>query len=324
MNSIHLTTRSALLLSLMLFSPIVSVAHDNNTVRYQACSSEQKEGDTCLMTADNVLLRPTQPNVGVMKVQCNYYKFTQKSADQMEKYLNEYDHHIPAIIGPDGNFYLTDHHHISAGLLLTQQQGQQTSWHLRIDVLKTFYNSAQKVSDEDMIKFWQYMVDSNFAYLYDNGQPITWKQLPPSLATMTDDPYRTQAGLQKENSLQGFIKPANNPMFFLEFRWGNLMRSNQILGIRPADIPVCKLSAAADKLWYKEGNSCAQQADLQRAMLQSAYKLITSSDAAVAMLPQCMNSMEGVSELCGYHPNAAYPYSHGVKITEECKIKPDD
>lgn len=88
-----------------------------------------------------------------------------------------------------------------------------------------------------------------------------------------------------------------------------------------SDIPACTLSADQDDLWYKGDGSCAQQADLQSAKLKQAFQLITSADAGQAMVPQCMNSMEGVKKLCGYNKDAGYPYPGGAQIDSECNME---
>ncbi|MCI5159556.1 MAG: hypothetical protein D3906_14220 [Candidatus Electrothrix sp. AUS1_2] len=301
-------------------SPLPSSAEDSKTVSYKKCSSKQEAGDTCLLKPDKV--RPTQANVGVLEVQCKYNKFTEKNGDEMD-YLDDWQHHVPTVIGPDGNFYITDHHHMTAALWLTQKQGQHTGRHLRIDVLKNFYDPdlKQPPTEQQMDSFWDYMEKNNFVYLRNNGSRITWHELPTSISGLTDDPYRSQAGFQKDDSLQGFIKPINNAMFFLEFKWGGLLRDHQVLAERLADIPSCRLSADKDDLWYNGKGSCARQADLQQEKLAQSFRIITSADAGKAMLPQCMNSMEGVNQLCGYNKNAAYPYPDGAEITHKCNIK---
>ena len=310
----------SLLLCATLLLPLTAKAKDDHSITYDPCTPSQNAGTTCLLKASEI--RPTQANVGVMQVQCKYNKFIEKDGPAMGDYLNAYAHHVPAIIGPDGNFYITDHHHMSTALWLTQEQGKHTSWDLRINILETHFSGQKDDSEKTMATFWQYMEDNNFAYLYNNGTPITWQELPTNLAGLTDDPYRSQAGLQKNEGLYGFIKPATNAMFFLEFKWGNLMRSNRILGDSPTAIPACELNVDDNNLWYQpgQGNTCAQQADLQQEQLRAAYNLLTSSCAAAAMVPECMHSMEGVKQLCGYNPNPDFP--ENIRITHKCNIKP--
>lgn len=311
---------------MIALGPVPSAAKDDHTVTYSPCAPDQQAGETCLLAADQV--HPTQANVGVIQVQCKYYKFSKKSGDEMGEYLNEWDHHVPAVIGPDGNFYITDHHHLSTALWLVQGKGQHTSWSLRMNVLNTFFDPSKKQppTAEAMNEFWRYMIENNLTYLYDNGDPITWNDLPASVSGLTDDPYRSLAGFQKNDGLEGFIKPITNAMYFLEFKWGGLMRSNQVLGQQPADIPACALNVNDANLWYEggDGNTCAQQASLQTDKLRDAFSLITSPAAGTAMISQCMNSREGVDELCGYNPNAVYPYSNGVRITKKCNVKDAD
>jgi len=294
------------------------LANDTGSVTYSDCKADTGAGDTCLYMPLDV--RPTQANVGAIQVQCKSYKFQEKSGTEMGDYLNEFDHHVPALIGPDGNFYITDHHHMTTALWVTQTKYKQhTSWRLRVDVLESYYGSG-----ETMDQFWAYMVSNNFAYLYNNGEPITWEQLPTNVAGLTDDPYRSQSGFQKNEGLYGYIKPANNAMFFLEFKWGSLMRDDKVLGIASA-IPAC--SPDGDP-WYTDGTPCASQASLQVNSLEAGYSNVTARAAAPEMLPQCMDSSEGLTEMCGYNPEmkptGKYPYPDGANITKKCNVEAAD
>lgn len=298
---------------LWLTSPIQ--AQDTGTVTYSNCTADTKAGNTCLYMPLDV--SPTQANVGAIQVQCKSYKFQNKSGSEMGDYLNEYDHHVPAIVGPDGKFYITDHHHMTTALWITQTKYQQhTSWRLRVDIMESYYDSGMTMDD-----FWAYMVSNNFAYLYNNGKAITWEQLPTNVAGLTDDPYRSQSGFQKNDGLYGYIKPANNAMFFLEFKWGGLMRDDKVLGDANS-IPACSPDGEP---WYTDGTPCASQATVQVNGLKGGYISVTSRAASPVMQPQCMDSNEGLTEMCGYNPekkpNGKYPYPDGARITKKCNVK---
>lgn len=303
------------ILGAMLWTGTPILAKDSGSVTYSDCTSEAQPGDTCLLKPEK--LYPTQPNVGAIQVQCKTYKYNEKSGTKMGEYLNDFTHHVPAIIGPKGNFYMTDHHHMTTAMWLTQDKyGQHTSWQMRVDVLETFYGSSMSMGE-----FWDYMVKNNFAYLYDNGQPISWQELPASVTGLTDDPYRSQAGFQKNEGLLGFIKPVHNAMFFLEFKWGDLMRQKKVLGASNS-IPPCSPGGAP---WYDGNNPCANQATVQADGLAQGYNVVTAEGAKPVMTPQCMDSSEGLFFMCGYNPkmepSGKYPYPNGAEISKKCNVR---
>ena len=62
-------------------------------------------------------MRPTQGAVGYLEVQLKMQELRERCATPgaLEKYLKS--HPIPAVHGPDGRMYLTDHHHMGLALV---------------------------------------------------------------------------------------------------------------------------------------------------------------------------------------------------------------
>lgn len=50
------------------------------------------------------------------------WRFENMSHSDTDKYL--YDHPIPAVYGPDGKFYITNHHHLVSALIQASMPGQ--------------------------------------------------------------------------------------------------------------------------------------------------------------------------------------------------------
>ncbi|SEM39544.1 hypothetical protein SAMN04487857_101542 [Pseudomonas sp. ok272] len=128
------------------------------------------------------------------------------------------------VVGPAGQLYLTDGHH-SFSTLWEQPSAGPT--------LKMWVRVTDDFSDSpDMATFWTRMEHARKVWLKDShGQAITPAQLPAHLGfkSLTDDTFRSlvyftrKASYGKPNS--GAVVPE-----FLEFYWGNWLRSQIDLG----------------------------------------------------------------------------------------------
>ena len=47
---------------------------------------------------------------------CKRKKIEEKSRKQLKKWLRNEKRQVPAVIGPDGDFYITDHHHLATAV----------------------------------------------------------------------------------------------------------------------------------------------------------------------------------------------------------------
>ncbi len=70
------------------------------------------KGDTCKTTIAG--LHPTQFNIGQREVDQRAAKFSDMSDKKLQKYIDQ--NPAPVAIGPGGEFYMTDHHHLARAL----------------------------------------------------------------------------------------------------------------------------------------------------------------------------------------------------------------
>jgi hypothetical protein len=153
-------------------------------------------------------LRPTQAAVGMMEVGRKQEKLAErkKKAKKLDKYLRKNPE--PAVRGPGGKLYITDHHHLGRALL-------------ELDVASTYCTIDLDLSKLSEAKFWAEMKKRKLVYLFDeNGKAISPEQLPVTIAKLKDDPYRSIAGQVREKG--GFLK-SKTP--FSEFAWAQYFRS---------------------------------------------------------------------------------------------------
>ncbi len=150
-------------------------------------------------------LRPTQAAIGMHEVEQKRLEWKAlKKADK--KNLIE-SHWFPSVIGPGGIYFIVDHHHLGRALHL---EGQET---VRLTVLKD-------LSWLDVATFWRTMEFSQLVHPYDaSGKRIKFSQLPKSIANLQDDPFRSLAGIIRQNG--GYAKAA---VPFAEFLWADYFR----------------------------------------------------------------------------------------------------
>ncbi|MBM3114821.1 ParB-like protein [Jeongeupia naejangsanensis] len=174
------------LLALLLASPFAHSA---------PCTTQTPVGSDCQLSLS--ALRPTQANVGKMQVDDEAGKLAGKTAAQLDAY--ERKKQIPVVLSPDGDFYLTDRHHLASALL-------------KIGQTQATVRVIGKIDSD----FWPKMVTSHWTWLYDaRGQAIQPAQLPASLAALGDDPYRSLAGYAQDAGAYDKAKRA----YFVEFAW---------------------------------------------------------------------------------------------------------
>lgn len=149
-------------------------------------------------------LRPTQMTVG--------YREVKRKRDHWQKlgkdggvYLGQ--HMLPVVLGPKGRSYVIDHHHLARALL---EEGQD-------EVLTTVITDLSSLEKD---AFWLFLDLKNWTHPYDAKgirQPLT--ALPKRIGDMADDPYRSLAGMVRENG--GFAKDITP---FSEFIWADYFR----------------------------------------------------------------------------------------------------
>lgn len=163
-------------------------------------------------------LRPTQFAVGYREVDERAKEIAQKSPKKLKAYVEE---HLPLIvIGPGGQPYLIDGHHLSRALL---KSGVATTVEARVEA------NWRELSQPE---FWNKMKEHGWVYLYDNlGQgPQDVEKLPKTVTELTDDPYRALAWAVRKRG--GLDKTHGS---FDEFKWANFFRSRVPIGSQPGD-----------------------------------------------------------------------------------------
>lgn len=176
---------------------------------------KNKLEDLCIVEV--MAIRPTQFAVGMMEVKRKLEKYTPLSKDEKNKYLKKNPE--PIVIGPRGEFFIIDHHHLARTLY---EAGTEKTYGI---ILENWYGQNEA-------KFWSYMNDKKWIYLYDeNGNQKTIYDLfaIKNVSQMKDDPYRSIAGQTrcKEESkcLPGqWLKSEGIP--FIEFKWAEVFRKN--------------------------------------------------------------------------------------------------
>jgi hypothetical protein len=181
-----------------------------------ACDTQSTKGDICLCELSD--LHPTQVSVGIEEVRVKAEKlrdeFQRRSERDFLKYLRKHDKEEPVVIGPNGTFYITDHHHLARALY-------------DIGASETYCIIVDNLSDTKPDDFWKHLEDNNEIYLKDpNGNSITPHDLPTSVNDMGNDPFRSLAGAVRE--LCGFEKndKSANGEDYLEFQWADYFRAH--------------------------------------------------------------------------------------------------
>lgn len=152
-------------------------------------------------------LHPTQLTVGMIVVQDKRKHLAGLKAADRQDFMKE--HPMPAVVGPEGRLYMTDHHHLGRAAL---EAGVPTGFFLvEADLSKCTLESFWKEMNENL---WVHPLD-------ENGVRHCYSTLPDSLDKLVDDVYRSLAGYVRDEG--GFDK---TPTAFAEFIWADFFRRN--------------------------------------------------------------------------------------------------
>eukprot|EP01100_Stratorugosa_tubuloviscum_P015484 TRINITY_DN8957_c0_g1_i1.p1 TRINITY_DN8957_c0_g1~~TRINITY_DN8957_c0_g1_i1.p1 ORF type:complete len:295 (-),score=138.55 TRINITY_DN8957_c0_g1_i1:20-904(-) len=191
---------------------IISIYHCFNIVQasYQDCDDiKLKTGVSCAIKATQ--LRPTQFVVGMDEVECKKQKYNGMSKSDLQNFLQKSDNIVPAVLGPNGELYITDHHHQTRAVIESNKVN---------DVNEIVYIEADLSQSSN---FWQSMVSNNWAWLYDEKvhQPINPSLLPIDFLQLVNDPYRSLAWYVRHQG--GYGKTSKS---YQDFIWANFFRDN--------------------------------------------------------------------------------------------------
>ena len=161
-------------------------------------------------------LRPTQITVGLIEVHDKREKLLSLSKSEQHEFLKA--HPMPAVWGPDGNLYITDHHHL----------GRACS---EAGIDSAFFLVEDNFSKLPVAQFWPKMAAERWAHPIDQvGKPRPFADIPNHLEKLIDDPYRSLAGYVRDAG--GFDK---TPTAFAEFLWADFFRTRIQIGPTRSD-----------------------------------------------------------------------------------------
>jgi len=190
-------------------------------------------------------LHPTQITVGIQQVREKERELAKKSVAKLGGYLRS--HPAPAVWGPGGALYIIDHHHLSRAL-----------WNR--GGTRMYCEIKANFSADASAELWEKMETMGWAYPYDeSGTKRESNAIPPTVAGLRDDPYRSLAGYVRDAC--GYEK---SNAVFAEFRWAEYFRKqipikpSQIVETRIIDqaIAYARSDAAANLPGYC-GNHCS-------------------------------------------------------------------
>ncbi len=157
-------------------------------------------------TAELDTLRPTQITLGMYQVREKMdVSAKPRSVAALKRFMA--GHRIETVVGPGGALYIADHHHWArAWLELGWEQAP-------VDIIAD-------LSDLSPGKFWKRMRALGHLHPYDeHGEHLTEKELPATVMTMRDDPYRSLAAFTRNAG--AYRKPGNA---YGDFRWAAFFR----------------------------------------------------------------------------------------------------
>jgi hypothetical protein len=150
-------------------------------------------------------LKPTQVYVGMKSVAVKTHFFENASDEERHEYLRK--NPVPIIKGPNSEFYMIDHHHLSRSLFESEHS-------------KLYIKIIFDWSDLSVPEFWEKMEKNGFAYLLNKeGHKIPYTVVPSNVTSLEDDIFRSLAYFARE---KGAFEKSTIP--FAEFKWAAYYR----------------------------------------------------------------------------------------------------
>jgi hypothetical protein len=171
-------------------------------------------------------LRPTQITVGMIEVDDKRARLEALKKHEQQEVLEA--HPIPAVWGPDGKLYITDHHHLARAAA-------------EADIESGFFSVEEDFSKVPIAQFWPKMSAACWVHPIDEhgtAQPFT--EIPCHLQELRDDPYRSLACYVRNAG--GFNK---TPTAYAEFLWADFFRNRVLIGPKRKDFDVAVQQALA-------------------------------------------------------------------------------
>lgn len=179
-------------------------------------------------------LHPTQLTVGMVVVHDKRKHLSEMKAADRQDFMK--DHPMPAVVGPQGKLYITDHHHLGRAAL---DAGVATG----------FFLVEGDLSKCSLEAFWKEMNENLWVHpLDENGVRHNYAMIPDKLGKLIDDVYRSLAGYVRDAG--AFDK---TPSAFAEFIWADFFRRNIAIETVRSDFPTAVQAgiALARSKWAK-------------------------------------------------------------------------
>jgi hypothetical protein len=182
--------------------------------------------DIHLISAELESLRPTQMTVGYHEVTAKREHW--KTLDKKGRANAIATHWFPAVLGPQKDYFVVDHHHLGLALI---EEGVKD---VKVMVLRD-------LSWLDPVIFWRMMEHNQWVHPFGpDGTRHDYEHLPDTLDGLTDDPYRSLAGELRRAG--GYAKDATP---FSEFLWADYLRPKIAAKLIKKDFPKALKDALA-------------------------------------------------------------------------------
>jgi hypothetical protein len=156
-------------------------------------------------------LHPTQITVGMIEVHDKREHLSKLGHHERHGFLTA--HPIPAVFGPGGHLYITDHHHLARAL-----------WEENIE--SGVFLVEADFTEMHPLAFWSEMDARHWVHPVDaQGKRHGVDALPHHVKGLVDDPYRSLAGYVRNAG--GFEK---TPTAFAEFLRADFFRHRVRIG----------------------------------------------------------------------------------------------
>jgi hypothetical protein len=150
-------------------------------------------------------LRPTQMTLGLVEVALKRKSWKEENPQKLADFLGA--HMAPVVVGPGGERFLIDHHHLARAL---HEEGVDSVF---VTVVADFHKL-------DPVAFWNMMDFHGWTHPFDGkGRRRDYADLPRTVLEMEDDPYRSLAG--ELRAIGGYAKDSAP---FSEFVWADFLR----------------------------------------------------------------------------------------------------
>ncbi len=227
----------------------------------EPCDASVAPNEYCILTADQI--HPTQFAVGQVAATCKALKINKwmnKHREEggsdisiLNQYLSAkeedgtYKRAVPAVLAPDGKYYITDHHHLSYATVIVKKNMNLDNTQIQFVAQIREVGGAEKYTT--MEAFWPAMRENNKFWPYDEAGLLLpgwdskdekdWRlpdNFPASVSDLRNDSFRTLSRWVREScaylkegkeqcASKKFGNNARIASFYMEYAWANYLRA---------------------------------------------------------------------------------------------------